>query len=478
MIIIPADSRYSKNSRAFVTWALVALNCLIFFGVQISDSFVQNAAMEYYIKSDLPGLEIPGYLSHLKDSNRKEAYEEYRQMAEDNVVGPIVYTMQSDPGFLRRLHAGEIVTPDNARYAEWQSQRSEFETLYARSFTFSYVLKPDDPRPVTLLSHMFMHGSVDHLIGNMVFLALIGPLVELALGPWLFALAYLVTGLCAAGVFTLLNAGEATSILGASGAIAGVMGMFAFLFGMRRVRFFYTVLFYFGFITLPAVAVFPYWFVWEWLQFFLSEGSNVAFEAHGGGLLGGAIVGGAALLLKGQQNQARIDKPVEDDAWEQDFLQAMEQMRQLNLRQADTAFLRLQRRRPGEIRPLLQLYRISCLLPPSPLRYQRAETLFARLPGLETAEDKKLLLKIFDSYLDENDPAQLSTDLLLSLSLYFAAEKAIVRFDNAIKPLLKSGCRDPRLGQALRQLLASNGLTAQKRKNYRILADRFFPLQA
>ncbi len=481
MLIIPADSRYSKNSSAFVTWLLVMLNVLIYIGFQINDQVVQAEALEYYLQSDLPKLEIKPYLKHLNTPERAEDYNHFQEILENGRganIAPILFTMQADSAFLRKLHGDQVITPEHQDYDHWKLQRRKFDSLYSKSFTFSYVLKPDQPSVITLVSHMFMHGSIDHLIGNMVFLALIGPLVELALGPALFAFAYLVTGLCAAAMFISLNMGQATSVLGASGAIAGVMGMFAFLFGLRKVRFFYTIFVYFGFVLLPAIFVFPYWFLWEWLQYILNDGSNVAYEAHAGGLLGGAAIGGMANLAKGRQHHERIDKPLEDDGWETDFRQAVTDMRALNLQKADRSFLALHKRKPEDLRPLLQLYRITCLLPPSPLLHQRAEMLLRRLPDDRYSEDQRQLMAVFDEYFKRSPEVKLSMELLLGLAAYFARQNGILRFDEVLKALLQAGCNDRRLGEALKHLTSRSGLPPRKRQHYRVLEKRFFPSQA
>src|SRR5690606_15057541 len=104
--------------------------------------------------------------------------------------------------------------------------------------TYRFFQRHSELDPVRLVTHAFLHGDVMHLLGNMFFLAALGLLVEGALGPWRFALLYLV-GAVGAGLFSAAwNWGAPGGGLGASGAIAALMGAFCVLWGRRPVRFF------------------------------------------------------------------------------------------------------------------------------------------------------------------------------------------------------------------------------------------------
>ena len=143
----------------------------------------------------------------------------------------------------------------------------------------------------TPLSSMFMHGGWLHLIGNMWFLWVFGDNVEDAMGHGAFLLFYLICGLAAAAAQTISSPGSAMPMVGASGAIGGVMGAYAIRFPNHRID----VLFFFGFfirvIPLPAWAMLGYWFAIQLLSTFgPSEGGGVAFWAHIGGFAVGAAL--------------------------------------------------------------------------------------------------------------------------------------------------------------------------------------------
>jgi membrane associated rhomboid family serine protease len=159
-----------------------------------------------------------------------------------------------------------------------------------------YGLVPDHFRIATLLTSMFLHGSWMHVLGNMLYLWAFGNRLEDALGHAKFLLFYLLCG-CAAGMAQVLSNPYSTlPMVGASGAIAGVMGAYLLKFPRARIL---TLVFIFFFITtfeIPAVILLGYWFI---IQLFsglgsiarthLSEG-GVAWFAHVGGFLTGMLL--------------------------------------------------------------------------------------------------------------------------------------------------------------------------------------------
>jgi membrane associated rhomboid family serine protease len=135
---------------------------------------------------------------------------------------------------------------------------------------------------------MFLHASWFHVLGNMLFLWVFGNNVEDRFGPIGFTLFYLLCGLIAFGAFYLSQPSSTAPLVGASGAIAGVMGAYLVFWPKAR------VLTLIGIIVLPvpAAVVLVLWFV---LQFATDAGSGVAWVAHVGGFLAGAAI---ALLVR------------------------------------------------------------------------------------------------------------------------------------------------------------------------------------
>ena len=152
----------------------------------------------------------------------------------------------------------------------------------------------------TPFTSMFLHGGWMHLIGNMLFLWIFGNNIEDYFGRVRFLLFYLVSGVAAIALYTLFNPGSTIPLVGASGAIAGVMGAYFVLHPKARV----TVLILFVFIMVrefPAKFVLGLWFVYQVLMSMLGgSGGGVAFLAHVGGFLFGWALLKILLKVRGR----------------------------------------------------------------------------------------------------------------------------------------------------------------------------------
>jgi membrane associated rhomboid family serine protease len=158
-------------------------------------------------------------------------------------------------------------------------------------FVFRYGFRPAAPTLSTLMSCMFLHGSWMHLAGNMLFLYIFGNNVEARLGSLPYLLVYLVTGVVATLFFAVFAPGSQIPLVGASGAISGVLGCYFLWFPRNRVK---TFLFLFPFlmttVMLPARLVLGVYLIIDNLLPFIVNGgvgSGVAYGAHIGGFLGG-----------------------------------------------------------------------------------------------------------------------------------------------------------------------------------------------
>ncbi len=160
----------------------------------------------------------------------------------------------------------------------------------------AYGVIPDRFDPSTLVTSMFLHGGWMHLIGNMWFLWIYGDNVEDILGKAKFLLFYLLSGIAAGLVHVAFNPYSRVPTIGASGAIAGVMGAYMVKFPRSRIVTLVPIFVFLTTVEVPASIILVYWFV---IQFFsglgtigeshLSQG-GVAWFAHVGGFLAGVIL--------------------------------------------------------------------------------------------------------------------------------------------------------------------------------------------
>ncbi|MCC6324989.1 MAG: rhomboid family intramembrane serine protease [Candidatus Brocadia sp.] len=140
------------------------------------------------------------------------------------------------------------------------------------------------------LSYMFLHGGFVHLIGNMWYLWIFGNNIEDQLGHIRFVLFYFICGIGAAIVHVYSNSQSAIPCIGASGAIAGVLGAYMITFPRARILVILPLFVIWEFIELPAIVVLGFWFL---IQFF--SGTAAISSAQGGGVAWWAHIGGFVL---------------------------------------------------------------------------------------------------------------------------------------------------------------------------------------
>jgi membrane associated rhomboid family serine protease len=155
-----------------------------------------------------------------------------------------------------------------------------------------------DREPINLftpLTSMFLHGGWMHLLGNALFLWVFGNNIEDSMGRFRFIVFYLVCGLAAAGAQVLMSPGSPVPMVGASGAISGVMGAYLVLYPRVRVRMLFIFIIIIRVIALPAWVVLLWWFGLQVLSGLPSLSSveaetGVAFWAHIGGFVSGVVL--------------------------------------------------------------------------------------------------------------------------------------------------------------------------------------------
>ncbi len=170
---------------------------------------------------------------------------------------------------------------------------STFHALSAEEFRYEAMVA-DGWKFSGLFGHMFLHASVGHIFGNMLFLWVFGNAVCAKLSNWVYLPVYFIVGLASVTLFNILSDGR---MIGASGAINGIVAMYLVFFPLNDVD----CLFFLGFRIHPFTLS-GYWLILMWLVFdilglvFFSVAGSVAYAAHIGGFIGG--FGIAVLLLK------------------------------------------------------------------------------------------------------------------------------------------------------------------------------------
>ncbi|HTC62424.1 MAG TPA: rhomboid family intramembrane serine protease [Candidatus Saccharimonadales bacterium] len=285
-MLIPLRHENMRGRRwPLITFGIIALNVVIFLGThgtidrqepelgQVKVHLILLAAMH-------PELNIPDkaekFVFSIQNKNAvlwKEAKNPGRSVFD---TWDAKIRMQNDSFELQQ---------------EMDSLGDQYAKLSASSILGKYAFIPAHQTFMGLIAANFLHGGWLHLIGNMWFLWLTGAVLEDTWGRMIYSAFYLIAGILAFQVHAMVNAGSFTPTIGASGAIAGLMGAFLVRFPKTKIEMGYLLLFRFYKFKMAAYWLLPLWLLTEILYGSVSgQSSGVAHWAHVGGFAFGALI--------------------------------------------------------------------------------------------------------------------------------------------------------------------------------------------
>ncbi|MCU7835285.1 MAG: rhomboid family intramembrane serine protease [gamma proteobacterium symbiont of Taylorina sp.] len=365
LMLLPLDKKIDWKYPPVVTLLLIIINAIIFYSMQSSDDAIEVNAAKFYLDSGLSELEAQVYPKYLESQDDKQLL--YKYDMDTGVIGDEsspyyseyvrAYT-DRDFGYKQALTLGTIINVSKKDIKKIQKKRQLYLLQLSNSTFRNYSLRPAETSLITLFSHMFLHADDGHLWGNMLFLLLVGYVVEAILGSWLFLLAYLLTGLGASVLDILFHSMNYNFHLGASGAISGVMGMYATLFGRRKIQFFYNILFWVGRVKAPAIIMLFIWMAKELIQM-IAVDSNVNFLAHLGGLISGAIIALLLLRLKDRVNVDYMDLAEKTQQRAKLMSNGIQYLGMMKLDNAKHCFKKVLQQVPEDIEAIEYLYKAS-----------------------------------------------------------------------------------------------------------------------
>ena len=420
-IAIPIHGRPTWRDPPWMTLLLILLNCLIYFGPQRSDEQAWEQAVAYYMRSTLPRLELPRYIEHLRHAASPARRALAKRLGDPPSASEeafLLRLMERDRDFQEDLLAERVIRPDHADYVRWKNDRARFDGLKGSGFTDRWASNPTDWRPLTAVTAVFLHGSTAHLTGNMVFLFIFGCAVEAALGRLRYLMFYLLAGVGGYLLDLASHRDDLVTSLGASGAIAGLMAMYVALYGRRRIQFFVKFFVYFDIVRTPAIILLPIWIAHELLQQHFAQGAGVAYMAHAGGLLTGAML---IALLKWRYPETVLKLPDAGsaDGFDSQRARAEALVRNMELDAARGAYRRLVALRPDDRESLTRFFNLAKLVPADEDFHQAAKCLLS-LRDSDPGTDE-LVHDCFRVYWNRAKPGPcLPPGIVASLGLRFA----------------------------------------------------------
>lgn len=280
MLIVPVGDREARRTTPWVCILLILINIVVYAWTTHQD-LQRDDPLTPEQADLLAGYEADILLQWLSHQDSR-TYADAVAMSDQGADFMMAYGWY-DQAFTQHVHRHWQQHPPSN---QWRQLRNELETWLNQQSTIRWGLIPNAPGLTTLLSSQFMHGDWFHLLGNMLFLIMFGIAMERHWGARRFLPAYLLCGIGAGLLFIASAPDSGIPLVGASGAISGLMGLFAGTFRLRKLEFFYSLGFFFGSFRAPALVLFPVWLGWELIQAATMD-SNVAYMAHAGGLITG-----------------------------------------------------------------------------------------------------------------------------------------------------------------------------------------------
>ncbi len=311
MLIPIGHENMSTRRWPLVTFALIAINVVVFFAtyqnIQGNGSRLREAKNHILLlAASHPELKVSPDVEHWVADFRDHNQETWAQIRQPNRSAMDSWDAQmlqtSDPAALQK---------------EMDSLSQQYEQLESASIVARYGFTPANPRLICYLTANFLHGGWLHIIGNMWFLWLAGLVLEDFWGRSLYAIFYLLAGAAALQFHAWLNPGSTIPTIGASGAVAALMGAFLVRFPKMKIEMGWLIAMRFRRFKASAYWLLPLWLVMETVYgVFFNQGGGIAHWAHVGGFMFGAAV---ALAVRYSGLEDRLHKRVEEDiSWTND----------------------------------------------------------------------------------------------------------------------------------------------------------------
>lgn len=292
-MIFPFLKGFPSFDKAPFTWMLVIV-CLVVF-LASADTKVNGAALRKISKSE--NLQLTGsmYKQYLQNKEKLSLFKNYMQIhtqASDQTFGKLALR---DYEFLTQVSAYDF-TADPVMLKSWKKDIADFMSFMKERPITIFGISAFSSNWKTLITYQFMHGGLLHLLSNMVILLLFGFMIEGLIGGVFFAALFLFSGFVGALFFVGMSGLSGAPMIGASGAISGLIAFYTASESRKNIRYLYffsPIKTFYGFVYLPTWLIIPVCFAADIASYLATpvEIGGVAYAAHIGGGLFGLLAG-------------------------------------------------------------------------------------------------------------------------------------------------------------------------------------------
>ncbi|CAK8723037.1 Membrane associated serine protease, rhomboid family [Candidatus Electrothrix laxa] len=414
MLIIPV-SHSTQRRFPSVTIFLILLNIGIFLYLQHNEQQRYMQAVSWARSSGLLKIELEVYQEYTQ-----RRHEEFPNFLHDTKKSAAIFQhLIQDDQFQSALRQQILIPPADPRFADWAPKRKIFEEKLNQSLTYRFGCSPARKNYLGIGTYMFLHDGIIPLIGNMLFLWFVGSWLEIGIGRILFLGTYLMTGAFSGLAFGFIDPFSQGPLLGASGAIAGLMGTYLLLYCGKRSNVLCSLGFCSRHTTVFGWFLFPFWISKEIYLFAnYPEKQNVA--VHIGGLLAGIIIGLIFRTNKEKQTEEEKNTTKQQEDSTQSNIMLPEQERQIpdNLSNKEAVSLRKKivaelRSDPNNLNELTRLFHLDKRSPESDQFHRTAGKLLRQFTAPERSQD---LYAYFEEYKQVSSAPRLQPSVMLALA--------------------------------------------------------------
>ncbi len=321
MVVIPTEKKFDWNHAPLVLITIIIANCFIFFFLQSSDNDKLYEALDSYIDSGFLDTERPIFEDYIIETHGQSYLTELKEEFVEGGDDAVAISLLLHKPFFEHLSGQAENLIDESTLARWQEERLGIQAKFDKISWVRHGLVANNLGILDFFTSQFLHGDVMHLLGNMFFLAICGFAVEAAIGHWRFLIFYLISGVIAGLAQAASDWHSSTPLIGASGAISGVMAMYLAVFQLRKIEFFYWIFFFVGYFRAPALVILPFYIGKEIFSYYSDTESNVAFLAHAGGFIaGGILITASMIFFKKTVDENYLDGDGDDELKNQQAL--------------------------------------------------------------------------------------------------------------------------------------------------------------
>ncbi len=368
LFLLPIHEKISLARLPVATVLISLALCLTFIFFQLDDKTVREEAKKLYYDKGIDKIELPQYIRFARRHMHVDVYYKIIEGLRHDVVKTeeLYWAQHSDPIFQGELAKGNIINETHPKYREWRKLRREYEFLLSKDHAFSYGFKSAQPSLLDLGRSFFLHGSWQHLLGNVIFLFFVGMNLEILIGSFVFVLSLAVIHTMTVCVFGYLYPFSLIPLIGASGGIAGLLGIHALMYRFKKIDFFVNILFYFNTLKLPGMIVIPLWLGWELLEYYLHPVSSQSYSSHLSGFVTGLLIGALLYRMKyGSQGQSSKGQERKFLDFQSQYNRALDHLSELNFPQAKRILFELHENYPQNQEVLFNLFNVTKIEPSS-----------------------------------------------------------------------------------------------------------------